>query len=79
MTKQDYSLLLGGNSDDDDDDFVLPPVFAGKGKSAGKRARSPNDVRLDHIESRQVELEDQLKRFKQKEDDEIRRINASYS
>ena len=42
MTKQDYSLLLGGNSDDDDDDFVLPPVFAGKGKSAGKRARSPN-------------------------------------
>ena len=31
MTKQDYSLLLGGNY------FVLPPVFAGKGKSAGKR------------------------------------------
>ena len=76
MTKQDYSLLLGGNSDDDDDDFVLPPVFAGKGKSAGKRARSTNDVRLYRIESRQLELEDQLKRFKQKEDDEIRRINC---
>lgn len=66
------TLLLGDNSDDDDDDFVLPPVFAGK---AGKRARSPNNVRLYRIESRQVEL-DQLKRFKQKEDDEIRRINC---
>ena len=41
-----------------------------------ERVCSPNDVRLDRIESRQVELEDQLKRFKQKEDDEIRRINC---
>ena len=80
VTKQDYSLLLGSNSNDNDDDFVLPPVFAGKGKSAQKRACSPNDVRLDRIESRQVELEDRLKRFKRNEDSllqnvEIRKVS----